>query len=754
MLKKLFVVFVITFCLGTLLYGQPGTLPGFTKSRFFDEQLLTFKFPSDVTIHINAPKAESLRTDRITRIVLFTLPNGNTIDWTIGKEAGPNDDWHYEIQHIGAQTRFLRRLAPGQNIVTVYLEAAGLSWPIWSQNHPSDKYKLIYAIVDSVRSIFTNFPHEVVLNGHSGGGNFLFNFLNGQEAIPDFVKRIAFLDSDYNYSDDLRHGDKLAAWLNAAPDHFLCVLAYNDSIALYEGQPVVSPTGGTWYRSKMMQRKLAEYFTFSFEENPEFLKYVALNGRIQFWLKKNPTRAILHTVQVERNGFIHSVVSGTANDHIGYEYYGEHAYEDLVEKLPPEDIGALLLEKDSAGSLRLTCQPVPHGETYRFFWSRDGLTFPDSLDLVDPSLALPFLEMDSLYFFQIQGLSPWGKSRKSELLAGVAGATAPDVLIVNGFDTDKNENTRNFVRQHAGAFFANGRRLLSASNDAVTSGLINLSDFPVVDFVVGFDIYLNESVSPDEQALLKTYLRNGGQLFISGNDLSFDLDSKGKADDRDFCHNFLKLKFQTRAPLNHNSTHYQVEFWPDWVSVPTLFSFDDGTHGTYDVSRPDAIKPKNGSQACLFFSEVDTSAGVAGVAFSGLFPAGNRPGKVVATTVPLETIYLDSARTRFLGVVLDFFDPASTVAFPVGGVPEFFLASYPNPFNPETRIVFSLPEKGLVRLTIFNALGQQIAEPASGLFAAGLHEVAWHAGEQSSGIYFYRLEAPDRCEIRKMALVR
>jgi len=753
MLKKLFVVFVIN-CFGTVLFSQSGALPGFSKSRFFDEQLITFKYPSDVTIHINAPQAESLRTDRRTSIVLFTLPNGNSIDWTIGKEAGPNDDWHYEIQHIGAQTRFLRQLVPDRNLVTVYLEAAGLSWPLWSQNHPADKYTLIYAIVDSIRGIFANFPHEVVLNGHSGGGNFLFNFINGQETIPDFVKRIAFLDSDYNYSDDLRHGDKLAAWLNAAPDHFLCVLAYNDSIALYEGQPVVSPTGGTWYRSKMMQRKLATYFQFAFEDQPEFLKYFALNGRIQFWLKKNPTRAILHTVQVERNGFIHSVVSGTANDHRGYEYYGDHAYQPFVEKLPPEEIGALLLEKDSAGSLRLTCQPVPHGETYRFFWSRDVVTFRDSMDLAEPSLALPSLESDSLYFFQIQGLSPWGKSRKSELLAGVPGATAPAVLLVNGFDTEKNENTRDFVRQHAGAFFANGWRLLSASNDAVTSGLINLSDFPVVDFVVGFDIYLNESVSPDEQALLKTYLQNGGQLFISGNDLSFDLDSKGKTDDRDFCYNFLKLKFQTRSPLNQNSTHYQVEFWPDWASVATPFAFDDGTHGAYNVSRPDAIKPVNGSQPCLVFTDVDTSAGVAGVAFSGLFPAGTRPGKVVATTVPLETIYPDSARTRFLGVVLDFFDPASAVAFPAGGQPLFFLANYPNPFNPETRIVFSLPGKGYVRLTIFNTLGQQIAEPARGLFAAGPHEIVWHAGEQSSGIYFYRLEAPGRCEIRKMALVR
>ncbi|HEX9971530.1 MAG TPA: hypothetical protein VGD14_05615, partial [bacterium] len=349
---------------------------------------------------------DSMRADRLTSIVLFALPNGNTIDWTIGKEAGPNEDWHYEIQHISAQTRFLRQLVHDRNIVTVYLEAEGLSWPAWSGSHTNDKYTLIYALVDSIRGIFAGFPQEIVLNGHSGGGSFIFNFINGKDAIPDYVKRIAFLDSDYNYSNDLLHGAKLASWLNQSSEHFLCVLAYNDSIALYEGQPIVSPTGGTWYRSKMMRRKLAEYFSFSFEDNAEFLKWFALNGRIQFWLKKNPTRAILHTVQVERNGFIHSMASGTVNDQNGYQYYGDHAYDEYVQKLPPEDIGSLMLNNDPDGKLRLTFQPVEHGDIYRIFWSRDGKNFRDSIDVRDSSLVLTGLNIDSLYFFGSRELVP------------------------------------------------------------------------------------------------------------------------------------------------------------------------------------------------------------------------------------------------------------------------------------------------------------------------------------------------------------
>jgi hypothetical protein len=496
-----------------------------------------------------------MRTDRLASIILFTLSNGNSIDRTIGKRAGPGDDWHYEIQHIGAQTRFLIQLVHDRNIVTVYLEADGLSWPTWSGNHPGDKYTLIYALVDSIRSIFAGFPHEVVLNGHSGGGSFVFNFINGKDAIPDYVKRIAFLDSDYNYSDDLLHGTKLASWLNQASDHFLYMLAYNDSVALYMGEPMVSPAGGTWYRSKMMQRKLAEYFTFSFEDNEEFFKWFALDGRIQFWLKKNPTRAILHTVQVQRNGFIHSIASGTINDQNGYQYYGEHAYDQYVQRLPPEDIGSLNIINDPDGNLRFTFQPVEHGDIYRIFWSRDGVNFQDSIDVRDSSLVLTGFKTDSLYFFRVQGVSPWGKSQQSELLAGVPGNASPEVLIINGFDAVKTDNTRDFIRQHAAAFFANGLHPASASNDAIVAGMSSPSDYPIVDFIVGTDLYLDETVSPDEQAMLQSYLRNRGTILISGIDIAYDLDSRGKGDDHNFCYNYLKTNYFTRSSLNQTSTY-------------------------------------------------------------------------------------------------------------------------------------------------------------------------------------------------------
>jgi hypothetical protein len=66
--------------------------------------------------------------------------------------------------------------------------------------------------------------------------------------------------------------------------------------------------------------------------------------------------------------------------------------------------------------------------------------------------------------------------------------------------------------------------------------------------------------------------------------------------------------------------------------------------------------------------------------------------------------------------------------------------NYPNPFNPTTNIPFSLPEASPIRLTVYNAVGQQIAVLADGVWPSGEHIIPFNADGLSSGLYVYRLE--------------
>jgi len=89
-----------------------------------------------------------------------------------------------------------------------------------------------------------------------------------------------------------------------------------------------------------------------------------------------------------------------------------------------------------------------------------------------------------------------------------------------------------------------------------------------------------------------------------------------------------------------------------------------------------------------------------------------------------------------------------------------FLKNYPNPFNPSTTLSYSIPTNSQVKLSIYNVLGQELAELVNTAQTAGMYQVKWNANV-ASGLYFYRMEAvsqsdPSRrfVEVKKMILMR
>ncbi len=299
----------------------------FNTLSFFARQndtLYSFTFFKDVKITIDRT-VKSFTSKKPVLLILYALPNGNSTAQTMGKQMAGGDDWHFDIQHIHAQTAFLRKVLPNKNIVVAYLENDLKSWPAWKQKHPAFTTE-IKSIVDTLASIFAK--PVIYLNGHSGGGSFIFGYLKSVTAIPPAIHRISFIDSDYEY--DSSYSNQLIAWLKNKR-HNLNVFAYNDSVALYNDKPVVSATGGTWYKSHLLLKYLSEKYTMQTEVNDSLVIIKSSNKRIQFFFKLNPGRKIFHTQQVELNGFIHSVLCGTKKDSKGYQYYGQRAYSSLIK---------------------------------------------------------------------------------------------------------------------------------------------------------------------------------------------------------------------------------------------------------------------------------------------------------------------------------------------------------------------------------------------------------------------------------------
>ncbi|MDP8209049.1 MAG: T9SS type A sorting domain-containing protein [Candidatus Electryonea clarkiae] len=81
--------------------------------------------------------------------------------------------------------------------------------------------------------------------------------------------------------------------------------------------------------------------------------------------------------------------------------------------------------------------------------------------------------------------------------------------------------------------------------------------------------------------------------------------------------------------------------------------------------------------------------------------------------------------------------------------------AYPNPFNPNTTIRIGLPQSNELNLSVYNILGQQVSQLATGRYNAGYHNFVFYADEFSSGIYFIRASVPGKLEeIRKVVLLK
>ncbi len=101
------------------------------------------------------------------------------------------------------------------------------------------------------------------------------------------------------------------------------------------------------------------------------------------------------------------------------------------------------------------------------------------------------------------------------------------------------------------------------------------------------------------------------------------------------------------------------------------------------------------------------------------------------------------------------FEYSKTVEVDLDNPDKFELSqNYPNPFNPSTTIKFNLPEAGMVKLTLYNILGQEIRWLVNEFKESGTHTINLDASELNSGMYIYKIESGSFAQTRKMTLIK
>ena len=422
---------------------------------------------------------------------------------------------------------------------------------------------------------------------------------------------------------------------------------------------------------------------------------------------------------------------------------------------------------NGTNSLRVVCGTAARASGYRVLYGLDADALTDSVSSQNPEIVINGLENNQVYYIRVRSFNSTGSSGLSKYLyAGVPSESDHSVLIVNGFD--RGTNTRfDYIREYAVPVNDRGYAFSYVLNESVENGSVLLPSFKNVLWILGDESTADETFSSHEQELVTAFLKGGGNLFVSGSEIGWDLGRSGfsSAADIDFYQNYLKAEYVADAPLDQSATYYAVEpVAGSFFDGLDAFNFDDGTHGTIDVDWPDAIRAINGAVNILQFTGVALTNGGAGVAYEGKFPGGRVPGRLIYLSFPFETIYPVEPRIAVMSRVFDFFEGQYPLAVPTPEqqVAQDFslLQNYPNPFNPSTTIKFRLPESRKISLIVYNLLGEKVRiliDNAS--YTPGTWEVSWdgldyHGRQVASGVYIYRLTGPDIQLSRKMMLIR
>lgn len=240
---------------------------------------------------------------------------------------------------------------------------------------------------------------------------------------------------------------------------------------------------------------------------------------------------------------------------------------------------------------------------------------------------------------------------------------------------------------------------------------------------------------------LKSFLDNGGELFITGQDIGHDIGSDA------FYSDYLHSGFVE----DHSGDYSVLGVDGDPIGDGLVFSIRFGD-GANNQTSPDVIRPTIDSDSSFYYR---FGQGACAVRYNNFY-------KVVYLSFGFEAIQRFTERTQVMRNVLSWFGYPVTEMVenvePLDDEPPVVRLS-PNPFRDRTSIQYEVPPNEHVHIAIYNLLGQQIRILRDEPQAAGVHTAVWdrkddHGNNVPAGVYLCRLRVGRFVCTRKMILLR
>lgn len=280
----------------------------------------------------------------------------------------------------------------------------------------------------------------------------------------------------------------------------------------------------------------------------------------------------------------------------------------------------------------------------------------DSLGVGATSFSMAGLPQGTTRYVRVRAMSAGGVGGTWSDVYGarLSGPSTPRVLIVDGYDRWSSQgrgDSHPWAASHGQSVAAYGAAFDSCANEQVTGGAFSLGNYPSVMYVLGEESTGSDTFSVAEQGLVQTYLQGGGELLVTGAEVGWDLDQSGSAADKAFYNNYLKADY-----VSDDSNSYTLSAQAGGLfDGLSNFAYDDGNDGLYFCNYPDVLNTSGGGTVALRYG----SGTIAATQFSGTFPSGTSPGKVVNFGMPFETIYPQSTRDAVMARVLTYFGAAT-----------------------------------------------------------------------------------------------
>ncbi len=259
---------------------------------------------------------------------------------------------------------------------------------------------------------------------------------------------------------------------------------------------------------------------------------------------------------------------------------------------------------------------------------------------------------------------------------------------------------------------------------------------------------------------VKKYLDYGGNVLFTGFSASKSFNGNigviNSFADGDFIYDYLKVD----TSINKLSTLF-IDATPI-VAGYNLINVDSSKSSlatNYHIRKVEAISANDeGTEIYTYNSNYDSTSSQGGM--QGLSVGVEYIGsdcKTVILNIPL--YYMNEGQSSMLinYILQNKFNEVTDVEDEkLEAIPTTYLLyqNYPNPFNPSTTIKFALPVKTNLSLSVYNTLGEKVAEIFNGELEEGYHEMMFNASSLSSGVYFYKIESENFNSTKKLMLLK